>query len=169
MPLYLLVPSFRPLLAPVPRLRLRTDTHTQDNYRNPPAHARRGLIINTRAQIHVARSIARHWCLFPFAIFLAYFTVSWYFILLGPREISKVLCFHSCSAGFACNSSRLHNSLHLIYRCRDILCTAGAMLNLSFLGINHPLIRIYNNKDQDLWQNIIELIIKKIQLTCDIL
>ena len=43
------------------------------------------------------------------------------------------------------------------------------MLNLSFLGINHPLIRIYNNKDQDLWQNIIELIIKKIQLTCDII
>ena len=47
MPLYSLVPSFRPLLGPVPRLRLRTDTrtHTQDNYRNPPAHARRGLII----------------------------------------------------------------------------------------------------------------------------
>ena len=47
------MPSFRPLLAPVPRLRFRTDrhtdrqtdrqTHTQDNYRNPPAHARRGL------------------------------------------------------------------------------------------------------------------------------
>ena len=44
MPLYSLVPSFRPLLAPVPRLKLRTDTHThthththtQDNYRNPP-------------------------------------------------------------------------------------------------------------------------------------
>ena len=58
MPLYSLVPSFRPLLAPVPRLRLRTDTHThthtqtdthtQDNYRNPPAHACRGLIINPR-------------------------------------------------------------------------------------------------------------------------
>ena len=57
MPLYSLVPSFRPLLAPVPRLRFRTDTHTdrrsdrqtdthtQDNYRNPPAHARRGLIM----------------------------------------------------------------------------------------------------------------------------
>ena len=51
MPLYSLVPSFRPLLAPIPRLRFRTDTqtdrqtHTQDNYRNPPAHARRGLII----------------------------------------------------------------------------------------------------------------------------
>ena len=58
MPLYSLVPSFRPLLAPVPRLRLRTDTHThththtqtdrqthtQDNYRNPPAHARQGLM-----------------------------------------------------------------------------------------------------------------------------
>ena len=50
MPLYSLVPLFRPLLAPVPRLRFRTDTHTdrqthtQDNYRNPPAHARRGLI-----------------------------------------------------------------------------------------------------------------------------
>ena len=42
MPFYSLVPSFRPLLAPVPRLRLRTDT--QDNYRNPPAHARQGLI-----------------------------------------------------------------------------------------------------------------------------
>ena len=46
------MPSFRPLLAPVPRLRFRTDTqtdrqtHTQDNYRNPPAHARRGLIIS---------------------------------------------------------------------------------------------------------------------------
>ena len=47
MPLYSLEPSFRPLLAPVPRLRLRTDTHTQDNYRNPPAHARRGLIVIT--------------------------------------------------------------------------------------------------------------------------
>ena len=48
MALYSLVPSFRPLLAPVPRLRFRTDTHrqtdrhtqtdrqthTQDNYRN---------------------------------------------------------------------------------------------------------------------------------------
>ena len=55
MPLYSLVPSFRPLLAPVPRLRFRTDTHThtqtdrqthtQDNYRNPPAHARRWLTI----------------------------------------------------------------------------------------------------------------------------
>ena len=59
MPLYSLVPSFRPLLAPVPRLKLRTDTHihthtdrqthTQDNYRNPPAHARRGLIRKLRA------------------------------------------------------------------------------------------------------------------------
>ena len=48
MPLYSLVSSFRPLLAPVPRLRFRTDTHTdrhtQDNYRNPPAHARRGVL-----------------------------------------------------------------------------------------------------------------------------
>ena len=50
--LYSLVPSFRSLLAPVPRLKLRTDTqtHTQDNYRNPPAHARRGLI-NASAQL----------------------------------------------------------------------------------------------------------------------
>ena len=35
MPLYSLVPLFRPLLAPVPRL----------SYRNPPAHACRGLIM----------------------------------------------------------------------------------------------------------------------------
>ena len=40
MPLYSLVPSFRPLLAPVPRLRLRT--HTQDNYRNPPQSSNDG-------------------------------------------------------------------------------------------------------------------------------
>ena len=50
------MPSFRPLLAPVPRLRFRTDrqtdrqTHTQDNYRNPPAHARRGLM-NSSAHV----------------------------------------------------------------------------------------------------------------------
>ena len=59
MPLYSLVPSFRPLLAPVSRLRLRTDTHThtqthtEDNYRNPPAHARRGLIIASEASFLV--------------------------------------------------------------------------------------------------------------------
>ena len=70
MPLYSLVPSFRPLLAPVPRLRLRTDTHThrqtdrqthtqtdrqtdthtQNNYRNPPVHARLGLIISAQSR-----------------------------------------------------------------------------------------------------------------------
>ena len=63
MPLYSLVPSFRPLLAPVPRLRLRTDTHThthtqthtQDNYRNPPAHVRRGLI--TRYTVYIFLSL----------------------------------------------------------------------------------------------------------------
>ena len=34
---------------PVPQTDRQTDrhTHTQDNYRNPPAHARRGLIIIT--------------------------------------------------------------------------------------------------------------------------
>ena len=63
MPLYSLVPLFRPLLAPVPRLRLRTDTqthtqtHTQDNYRNPPAHARRGLI--TAEVRYIAFIVAR--------------------------------------------------------------------------------------------------------------
>ena len=63
MPLYSLVPSFRPLLAPVPRLRFRTDTHThtdrqtdrqthtQDNYPNPPAHARRRLITTVQCSI----------------------------------------------------------------------------------------------------------------------
>ena len=76
MPLYSLVPSFRPLLAPVPRLRLRTDTHThthtqtdrhrhtQDNYRNPQAHARRGLILlciqyNTMPVLY---RISRYFC-----------------------------------------------------------------------------------------------------------
>ena len=66
MPLYSLVPSFRPLLAPVPRLRLQTDTHThrqthtQDNYRNPPAHVRRGLIMLIM-QLDVLMELWRTW------------------------------------------------------------------------------------------------------------
>ena len=62
MPLYSLVPSFRPLLAPVPRLRLWTDTqtdrqtHTQDNYCNPPAHAHRGLIMLNSIVTAIERS-----------------------------------------------------------------------------------------------------------------
>ena len=53
-----------PILVQVPRLRLRTDTHTQthtqDNYRNPPAHVRRRLIIKRnalRVSKHVTESI----------------------------------------------------------------------------------------------------------------
>ena len=137
MPLYSLVPSFRPLLAPVPRLRFRTDTHThthrqtdrqthtQDNYRNPPAHALRGLIMSTVAEIyctsivsemytlciyHISYSSLKsklkvflfEFCIVLFIVFLVFSCCILYLLLCFLFVLYFLLNYSLCVAIFLC-------------------------------------------------------------------
>ena len=105
MPLYSLVPSFRPLLAPVPRLRLWTDTHTQthtlDNYRRSvtvSAWNCRGLATATPYLNSLLESgsdiviLSEHW--------------------LWPFDLYKLDELHPSFSGFGCADSRLLETTH---------------------------------------------------------